>query len=227
MHSIKNYQLKIDSSNVSSYYNTYKTSFLYQLSESISCVNGESILYSLISATIPYSFYGLNKYNNMLDVQETISGVEIIRNISIPYGNYDAISFLKVLIQLLNTSHYIYSIIYNKINNKFNIKINTIGVKSLFLFGTGPNKECACFAFLGLPQSDIEIDNDYFETGMITMNDIYHLQIKTDLGSQNVITSDSVDNILQVIPIIPNPLFFLFTTNTYKIFIISELFTND
>ena len=93
MQSIKNYPFKIDSSNVSSYYNAFKTSFLYQLSEPVSCINGESILYSLISATIPYSFYGLNKWNCNLDIRETINNLPVIRTVIIPHGNYDAISF--------------------------------------------------------------------------------------------------------------------------------------
>jgi hypothetical protein len=75
---------------------------------------------------------------------------------------------------------------------------------------SGTNKEKSCYAFFGLPKEDIEINNEPLETGMITMNDIYHLQIKSDLGSQNVITSDSIDNILEVIPITPSPLSFIF-----------------
>ena len=142
--------MKIDSSNVSSYYNAFKTSFLNQLSEPVSCINGESILYSLISATIPYSFYGLNKWNCNLDIRETINNLPVVRTVIIPHGNYDAIWFLKTLVQLLNTVNHIYSIVYNKINHKFNIKINTIGAKSLFLFGTGVNKEFSCYALLGL-----------------------------------------------------------------------------
>lgn len=212
MHSsIRNFQLKIDSSNANSYYNTFKTSFLYQLSEPITCQNGESILYSLTNATIPYSFYGLHMYNNMLDVSETINNVvKPSRSISIPYGNYDAVTFAKTLVQLLNTNEITYSIAYNKINNKFIIKTNTPNSKSLFLFSSGTNKEKSCYAFFGFPKEDIEINNEPLETGMITMNDIYHLQIKSDLGSQNVITSDSIDNILEVIPITPSPLSFIF-----------------
>ena len=213
--SIKNFQLKIDSSNAASYYNSYKTALLYQLSEPITCSNGESIVYSLISATIPYTFYGMNKYNSMLDIKETINNVEKpVRSISIPFGNYDAITFAKTLVQLLNTAAAMplitYSIGYNKINNKYIMKTNTANTKSLFLFGSGTNKDISCFSFLGLPKEDIEIDNEPIEGGMITMNDIYHLQIKSDLGSQNVITSDSVDNILEIVPITPSPLSFIF-----------------
>jgi len=209
-HSLNVHLLKIDSSTSQSYYNSYKTAFLYTLSEGISVTSGHSIIYSLISATIPYSFYGLNKYNNMLDVKETISGVETIRNIAIPYGNYDAISFSKVLMQYLNTSTVKYLVNYNKISNKFQIKTVTIGLVSTFLFESGSNKNNSCFIFVGCPKNtDVIFNNEYVETGMITMSDIYHIQIKSDLGSQNVITSDSVDNILEIIPITNNPLSFI------------------
>ena len=96
---IKVHHLKIDSSRIPSYYNDYKTSFLYQLSETISCDMGESILYSLISATIPYTFYGLNKFNDKLDVRETIGGVvKPVRTVTISHGNYDAYSFASYFI---------------------------------------------------------------------------------------------------------------------------------
>ena len=206
--------LKIDSSTSQTYYNSYKTAFLYTLSEAISVTGGHSIIYSLISATIPYSFYGLNKYNNMLDLKETLGGVELgVRSIAIPFGNYDAISFSKVLMQYLNTTTVKYLVNYNKISNKFQIKTVTVDLVSTFLFDTGINKVNSCFSFVGCPKNtDVIFNNEYIETGMITMNDIYHLQIKSDLGSQNVITSDSVDNILEIIPINNNPLGFIHHT---------------
>ena len=213
MHSsIKVFQLKIDSSNLLSYYNPYKTSFLYSLSEPINCDNGESILYSLTSATIPYTFYGLNIFNDTLDVKETYNNiVQPTRTIEIPHGNYDAYSFAKKLTSLLNTQNMEYSITYNKISNKFLIYTVKANTSAEFLFKTGPNTKTSCHSFLGLPKDvDIIINNQPLETGMITMNDIYHLQIKTDLGSQNVISSDSVDNILEIIPISPSPLSFIY-----------------
>ena len=203
--------IKIDSNKATTYYNDYKTSFLYQMSEPISVESGQSILYSLISATIPYTFYGLNMYNDKLDVKETINNVETTRLISIPHGNYDAYSFSKVLTQLLNTNNIGYLIAYNKINNKFSLKTTTLNTKAIFLFGTGQHKTNSCHTFLGLPKDfDFEVNNELIETQMITMNDIYHLQIKSDLGNQNVITADSVDNILEVVPITPSPLSFIY-----------------
>ena len=226
MNSLKIKQLKIDSSKASSYYNSYKTSFTYSLSESITVGSGESIVYSLISCTIPYTFYGLNKYNNILDIQETIGTiVQPIKSLNIPDGNYDAYSFAKMILSLINTNPNIqYSIIYNKINNKFIIYTTKPNTSALLLFSTGPNNKASCHAFLGCPNdADVLINNEHFETGMITMNDIYHLQIKSDLGSQNVITSDSIDNILEIIPITPSPLSFIH----YSPFIQSKYLLNQ
>ena len=212
MSSIKCNHLKIDSAKSPSFYNDFKTSFLFQLSEQITCQNGESILYSLVSATIPYTFYGLNRWNDSLDVQETYNGVtQPTKTIHIPHGNYDAYSFAKKLTQLMNNQNMEYAITYNKISNKFVINTVKTNTTSLFMFATGPNKDISCHQFLGLPKTgDIEINNIPLETGMITMNDIYHLQIKSDLGNQNIITSDSIDNILEIIPITPSPLSFIY-----------------
>jgi hypothetical protein len=173
---------------------------------------GESILYSLISATIPYTFYGLNKFNDKLDVRETIAGVvKPVRTISIPHGNYDAYSFAKKLTSLLNTATIEYAITYSKISNKFIIYTVKPGTSAEFLFTSGPNKKIHCHSFLGFPDDfDVIINTQPLETGMITMNDIYHLQIKSDLGNQNVITSDSIDNILDIIPITPSPMSFIY-----------------
>ena len=212
MNSLKCHHLKVDSSKANNYYNSYRTAFLYPLSESISVSSGESIIYSLISATIPYAFYGLNQYNYILDVKETYNNVtHPTKTIYIPYGNYDAYSFAKKLTSLLNHQYMEYSITYNKISNKYVIYTTKNNTHAEFLFSSGPNRDKSCFIFLGFPHdADVLINNEPMETAMIIMNDIYYLQIKSDLGNQNVMTSDSIDNILEVIPITPSPLSFIY-----------------
>lgn len=210
--SLKVKLLKIESSSATQYFNDSKTSFLYSLSEPIICLPGESIIYSLVSATIPYSYYTLNKYNQYLDIQETVDNVQKpVKTYAIPAGNYDAITFAKQLSIILNVDVSIqYSITYNKVNNRFTINTTKPNTTSKFLFGTGINADTSCHSFLGCPKQDINITNQPALTGMISMSDIYHLQIKTDLGSQNVITSDSADNILEVVPITNSPLSFIY-----------------
>ena len=202
--------LKIDSSKATHYYNAEKTAFNFQLEQPIAVASSHSIIFSLTNAYIPYSFYSLNGNNCHLDVEETIFGpvpTTTTRTITIPFGNYSATDFGRVLTQLLSNSQIGYTLVYQKINNTYSI-VTTGNAK--FLFQTGPNHATSCHMFLGLPQLDTIINTSVFYGGCITMNDIFYFQIKTDIGaSDNFMTSDSAVGILEIIPISESPLRFI------------------
>ena len=199
--------LKIDSSKAVQYYNAERTSFLFQLEVPISVTNSETIVYSLTNAYIPYSFYSVNRYNNMLDVRETVLSISTVRSIAIPHGNYSANDFSRLLTQLLTTSSVTYTITYNKNSNTFSISSSKA---SIFLFQSGTHAAQSCHNFLGLPDYDTIINTQPFQTGCITMNDIYYFQIKSDIGSgTNIMMSDNSDGILDVIPISDQPMSFI------------------
>ena len=109
--------LKLDSSKARVYYNAEKTSFQFQLEQAISVTNAESIVYSLLSAYIPYSFYSVNSQNNWLDIEEAIGTTKTTRSLEIPHGNYSAIDFARTLMGLLNKVTFKYEILYNKYNS--------------------------------------------------------------------------------------------------------------
>jgi len=207
--------LKIDSSKATQYYNAQQTSFLFQLEAPISVTNSETIVYSLTNAYIPYSFYSVNINNCMLDIQETYTGVlqsstTIRRFIKLPYGNYNANDFMRMLLSLLNVTNNIhYTIIYNKISNTYSIS-SSLNTDSVFLFQSGLHALQSCHTFLGFPQLDTIINSTPFQTGCITMNDIYYFQIKSDIGSGiNFMMSDNSDGILDVVPIADQPMSFI------------------
>ena len=214
--------LKIDSSKATQYYNSQQTSFLFQLEVPISVTNSETIVYSLTNAYIPYSFYSVNINNCMLDVQETYtdtlqsiplftsSPTTTRRFIALPHGNYSANDFMRTLLLLLNTSNYIhYTMIYNKTNNTYTIS-SSLNTNAVFLFQSGLHASQSCHTFLGLPQLDTIINSTPFQTGCITMNDIYYFQIKSDIGSGiNFMMSDNSDGILDVVPISDQPMSFI------------------
>ena len=111
---------------------------------------------------------------------------------------------------LLNSPTFKYDISYNKINNTFLIKTVLSNTSSIFRFHSGPNASTSCHIFLGLPDLDTIINTDPFESGFITMNDIYYLQIRTDIGSSdNIVTSDGADGLLEIIPVSDQPLHFI------------------
>lgn len=202
--------LKIDSSKAKVYYNEEKTSFQFQLEQAISVTSAESIVYSLVSAYIPFSFYSVNFHNNMLDVEENIGSNTTTRSIEIPQGNYSSIEYARTIMGLLNTATIKYDISYHKISNTFSIRTVLPNTSAIFKFDSGPNAKRSCHIFLGLPDADTIINNEPFQTGLITMNDIYYLQIRTDIGSSdNIITSDGSDGLLDIIPVADQPLNFI------------------
>ena len=202
--------LKIDSSKATTYFNAQHTAFTFQLENPISVKSSEAIVYSLTNAYIPFSFYGLNANNCYLDVHETVSGVSATRTIAIPFGNYSAYDFAKLLTTLLNGNTISYNITYNKNNNTFTINTTASTMTAVFLFQTGQNASSSCHVFVGLPALDTIINVVPFQTNCITMNDVYYFQIKTDIGSsENFLTSDYSDGVLDIIPIGNQPLHFI------------------
>ena len=75
------------------------------------------ILYNtirVIHAELPYSFYIVNEYNNILDLS--------IGRIIIPFGNYNANSFMKTLEDLTVNA---FNILFNTTNGKFTFHYNS------------------------------------------------------------------------------------------------------
>ena len=91
--------IRIDSSKANEYLNNYKTSFVYTF-DPIQTDANESIVYSLINISIPYSYYSTNRHNQYLDVSESINNVTTIRNLIIPAGNYSALTYRDELLSL-------------------------------------------------------------------------------------------------------------------------------
>lgn len=217
--------IKIDSSVASSYNNIYMTSFDYNLKNQISLNPNQNMTYSVLNASIPYSFQAVNKYNQYLDIKEN----NVIRTEIISAGNYSALEYASQLKILLNKSNnYIYNVIYNKTSNKF---IITCSNESYFLFKTGPNKNESIYKFLGSEKDDILINsNGWASVNSIIMNEIYYLQIKTDLG--NFLYSSSTDldgdNIMEIIPIncIPLGIILYNPTNIIKYNLSSKNISN-
>ena len=201
--------LKIDSSKASIYYNQFKTSFSFNVSPPISVSNDQVLIYSLTNAWIPYSFYAVNKYNQYLDVSETINGIVTNRTVIFPAGNYSAYDWSKTFTTYMTTSTIIYSVSYNRNNNRYTISTGP-NTSSRFLLGSGPNASISCNKLLGLDKVDTLINNVGLLSGLVTMNDIYYFQIKTNIGdSASFITADESDSILEIIPVSSEPLSFI------------------
>ena len=204
----KTYILKIDSSLATQYLNEYKTSFIYSF-DPVQCEKHETIVYSVLNASIPYSFYSVNKNNQYMDIQETINNTIINRHIIISAGNYNAIEYGKEINRLLNLdTTLIYTVNYNKINNRYYFSVS--GGTSTFLFLDGINNNESNYNFLGFRKENVLITNiAIYSHNVISMSDIYFLQIKSDLANNNIISGDYNDFIFEIIPINSIPLSFI------------------
>lgn len=79
--------------------------------------NDNNILYASVKclhAEIPYSFYVVNEYNSLLSLSTG--------DINIPYGNYNANSFMKYLATQLPVGM---TLTFNTTNGKFTLTYNT------------------------------------------------------------------------------------------------------
>lgn len=89
----------------------------------------------VIHAELPYSFYIVNEYNNILDLS--------IGRFIIPFGNYNANSFMKVLETLLPNPM---SVLFDTVNGKFTFHYNSefeilSSTTCYDLIGTKQNKQ--------------------------------------------------------------------------------------
>jgi len=132
----------------------YNNSGTLNLFENIIAADDEVLGVSLVSATIPNSFYNLsnNNKNNVIKFKET-GDTEFI-TLTIPSGSYDILelsSKIKELLEANSTNNLTYTFTYDEINNTLNIK-NSGGV-STFDFTI----EDSCRRFLGFKSQEISI----------------------------------------------------------------------
>lgn len=135
----------------------YNNSGRFTLFESIDATDDEVLGVSLISATIPNSFYNLsnNNKNNKLKFKETGDADYI--TLTIPSGSYDILelsSVIKTLLESNSTNTLTYTFTYDEITNELNIKNSNPTVKSTTFDFT---IEDSIRRFLGFKSQEISI----------------------------------------------------------------------
>jgi hypothetical protein len=184
--------IKIDSRHAVSYYGP--STFLYQF-DAITVEPHRCITYAIQNISIPFSYYGCNDHNNMLDLHEG----NVVRSIGMPPGNYNAYQYASTLLSLLNSDAYIYALTYNPINNKYVITCNH---DVALLFSTGPHAHQSNHLFLGFDDDvNLTANNSVSSSNACMMTDIQYLQIQSDLGSSNIVSGSNEDYLLDIIPI--------------------------
>ncbi len=143
---------------------------------------GPNVAYMTIKclhAEIPYSFYIVNEYNNLLSI--SCNGTR--SDIYVPYGNYNANSFMKYLQTVLPSG---VSISFNTTNGKFSL---------LFNGNMTVNSNSTCYILMGFKKGvDInsinnKIDFEYL-ANFIGSKNIYLKIPNLILDNYNVTTLD-------------------------------------
>jgi len=135
----------------------FNNSGRFNLFENIIAEEDEVLGVSLVSATIPNSFYNLsnNNQNNKIKFKETGDTDYII--LTIPSGSYDILelsSKIKELLEANSTNSLTYTFTYDEINNSLTIKNSNPTVKNTtFDFSI----ENSCRRFLGFKSQEISI----------------------------------------------------------------------
>ncbi len=135
----------------------YNNSGTLNLFENITAADDEVLAVSLISATIPNSFFNLsnNNKNNKLKFKETGDADYI--TLTIPSGSYDILelsSLIKTLLEANSTNTLTYTLTYDEISNALTIKNSNPTVKNTTFDFT---IEDSCRRFLGFKSQEISI----------------------------------------------------------------------
>ena len=135
----------------------FNNSGTFNLFENIIAEDDEILGVSLVSATIPNSFYNLsnNNSNNKIKFKET--GDADFTTLTIPSGSYDILelsSKIKELLEANSTNSLTYTFTYDEINNTLNIKNSNPTVKNTTFDFTLEN---SCRRFLGFKSQQISI----------------------------------------------------------------------
>ena len=134
------------------------------------------ILLSVQSASIPYSFYNVDYFNNKL-VYSVNGGSDI--TITIPQGNYSTTSLKNYLSSVLTG----FSITYSSLNNTFSFTHST----SNFVF----KNSSTCMEILGFDETD-----DYTSTAKVltSVNSINLFTIRNIYIASNNLSLNNINN---------------------------------
>ena len=199
----------------------YNNSGTLNLFENIIASDDEVLGVSLISATIPNSFYNLsnNNQNNKIKFKET--GDASYKELTIPSGSYDILelsSKVKELLEANSTNTLTYTFTYDEINNELTIKNSNPTVKNTTFDFTIEN---SCRRFLGFKSQIITINSTNGITSdravdiTDTRNSIY-IRLP-NLSNSKVVESSSgkFSNIIAQVPVaLSRNTFFVFEPPT-------------
>ena len=194
-----------------------RTNFELVLNTPIQCLENESLVLSVASAEIPFTFYSTNSNNNFLQYTETVGVVSTVFSYQIDEGNYNVWELFDEIIAQMNARTVVaatYSYTYTTITNK--ATISTSANQVVFNFNTGsesnnlatPNGRSIARQMGWNGDSDITLvpATAVVSNSRVDLVTIHSLYIRTNISLGNTITSETKTNssILVKIPIDTN-----------------------
>ena len=185
----------------------FNNSGTLNLFENIIASDDEVLGVSLISATVPNSFFNLSNSNQNNKIKFKETGDSSYKELTIPSGSYDILelsSKIKTLLEANSTNSLIYTFSYDEINNTLNIKSSNPTAKNTTFDFTIEN---SCRRFLGFKSQEITINSTNGITSdravdiTDTRNSIY-IRLP-NLSNSKVVESSSgkFSNIISQVPI--------------------------
>lgn len=186
--------------------NNGDTGFCYFEYPLITLPDGKYIYLSLISATIPYSFYSINVNNNGLHIVDNAAN-EYTFNVE--PGNYNIYQLIEAILAELGGD---WSMTYNAVTNKVTFTIDPLLSDGFTIYSDGTLNHA-----LGFSSTDntVSVDGSATSTQGINLNQIRAINIEIDMPSPSVNVAQPLNqNILATIPVAVQPYGMIVWTNS-------------
>mgnify|MGYP003133353847 CR=1 FL=1 len=201
-----------------------RTHFEIILGMPITCFEDEFLQLEVASMEVPFSFYGTNNNNNILQIRE-LGQPDV--NLTIPQGNYNIDELIEQIETQMNAGTAIgatYTWTYDIITNKVTVATDS-AQSCIFLFNSGSEANNLASPFgrsiakqIGWTGDfDITITNGNPQTGnsRVDLITIHSLYLRSNISLGNTLTSQTGTNssILVKVPIEVNPLEMIYFSN--------------
>jgi hypothetical protein len=208
-YSMESLQIYLSSMSADVYYNNNNNWCEFDI-PLIECDYSDHLYLSVQSVSIPYSFYNVSEYNNIL----MYSTVTTTYTIVIPTGNYNITTLLLALQSLMTT----FTITYDKIKNKMTFS-NSVDFTFLVV--------STCYELIGMSMiNQLSVSQQLTSDFVCNMSSVRHLCLATNFTTSNVNKAlPNERNILAHIPVsvAPNEVITYANHGQYK----CNLFSNN
>ena len=188
---VESIQIHLDSRNAISYNNNLTSDCYFFFNNRLEIPSQHTIYISVISASIPFSFYSMNTNNNLLSY--SINSINYF--ITITPGNYNAINLISFINQNLQSG---LTCSYNQITSKITFSHTT----SEFII----NSSSTCLVLLGINKTFSSISKSLTCDNCLNLQTVQAIYMLTNLSIGNMCVGNlNRNNVLLSIPVESSP----------------------